>query len=126
MKSIKLLLAIACFLLINACKPDSSGPLTSESPDGNTSVEITATRPNAIDPWDVTIKAVSGEIKGGITFSEYYAEHVDSTTVHFLWQNNKQCIITFNERDGKNKMVQLFADGYKLKLLPSAGFESGY
>lgn len=101
-------------VLAMGCSPTEE-EFTVTSPEGNVKVEVQATKRTALDPFMTEIKAEGYDMETAVQVEVYVKEMMLGKTVTFNWKNERECIITFHEQDGKKRNFSLvFSDGQVL------------
>ena len=118
MKPTKLVSAIFLFivLLLSSCNGKTTANVVNTSPNQKVITNVSATRSTSVDPWKVVLKVKAYTFKEGKLEFEIYANDITDQNVKFNWQDDKNCIITFEQREDKPRTFQLIADGGQLQL----------
>jgi hypothetical protein len=110
MKTQIIFITIAIILFSSSCNSKTAGTIVNQSPDKNVTVTINATRPTAVDAWNVVIKVKAYSFKEGKLAFEVYADDLNDQNVKFDWSDNNNCVITVPVRDDKPRRFQLIAN----------------
>ncbi|MDB5283941.1 MAG: hypothetical protein JWO06_3016 [Bacteroidota bacterium] len=116
MKSTLTTLSIICVLIITACNDKKTALVTNISPNKQVTTKVTATRPSAVDPWKVEIKVKAYDFKEGYLSLEVYSDDINDKNVTFDWKDDKNCLITIQQRDGAPRKFQLLTDSHQVQL----------
>ncbi|HWB63454.1 MAG TPA: hypothetical protein VG603_08090, partial [Chitinophagales bacterium] len=79
-------------------------------------ITITGTRPTAVDAWKVLIAVKAYDFKEGRLQFEIYADDLTEQNVKFDWKDDRHCLITITQREGKPRSFQLIADSQQVQL----------
>jgi hypothetical protein len=118
MKSAKPILSVFLLVLfvLSACNGKKAALVINNSPNGKVSIAVTGNRATTVDAWKVTIAVKASTFKEGKLSFEIYADDLNEKNVKFNWQDDKNCIITIEQREDKPRTFQLIADGTQLQL----------
>ncbi len=110
MKNPLTIISVLFILFLSSCNQKTAGTIVNQSPDKNVTVTINATRPTAVDAWNVVIKVKAYSFKEGKLAFEVYADDLNDQNVKFDWSDNSNCVITVPVRDDKPRRFQLIAN----------------
>lgn len=97
---------LSLLFLLNSCTPEESELITSTSEDGEMIVSVQGSRYSSMDPFNVKITVAVND-KTIEASTEVYADKLDATNVDFNWQDNRNCVVNFTQRDGKVNSVPI-------------------
>lgn len=78
--------------------------LRSKDPKSTATVRLSAEKGTSFDPFLVNIEVSSNELKETIG-TEIFASQLDSTNVHFEWQQPGMCLIKFKQQDDTERTI---------------------
>ena len=113
-KSLPIITAI-CIFLLTSCQPKSV-TISNVSPNKKVSTTIKANRSNSLDPWKVEMDVKAYDFKEGHLAFELQTGDVSDKTVKFDWKDDKNCVISLDQSDGKPRSFQLIADETQVQL----------
>jgi hypothetical protein len=102
--------------LLTACNEKKTATLTNISPNKKVTTTVTASRTNTVDAWKIIINVNAYTFKDQKLNLELYADDINDQNVKFDWQDNSNCIITFQQREAKPRTFHLKADPNQLQL----------
>ena len=109
MKHFKHLLPILTLLILILLSSCGGGPLetlTSSSPDGSKTVEISGTRKSPLDDIQVTIKVTAPN--GNDVISLWFAgAELSDKTCNVEWEDDENGTITFTQRDDTKRVLDM-------------------
>lgn len=115
MKKYTYIVLVTTFLLA-ACSGKTKTSLKHLSPNGKVSINIEGHRAASIESWKVDMKVKAYDFKEGKLTFEIYAEDLTDKNVSFDWKDDKNCIISLKEQDGKDRKFQLIASPEQLQM----------
>ena len=115
MKNSFTILSVICIFLLTSCQPKST-TITDVSPNKKVNITIKASRVASLDPWKVEMDVKAYDFKEGHLAFELQTGDVSDKTVKFDWKDDKNCIISMNQTDGKPRTFQLIADASQVQL----------
>lgn len=107
----KTITAILLATLLVSCKEEIREGINSKSPDGKTTLSVSAKGTGIVEPWRTTLKADSEGVKGEVIF-EFYAGDVSHENVTFVWNKEGNCVVTFTQRDDTQRVFEFVAGGH--------------
>ena len=114
MKNTLAILSIIATLLFTSCQTKNV-TITNVSPNGKVKTTIKGSH-QGISPWKVELDVKAYEFKEGHLAFEVETGDVSDKTVKFDWKDDINCIISFDEPDGKPRTFQLIADASQVQL----------
>ena len=100
-----LLLILATFLL-TSCDPNVIEDISSTSPNGKSTVLVSAEQETWADPWQIKIKAMHGERSALVGIGVVHMTTITKgENLKFDWVSDQLCKISFESPDGE---VQVF------------------
>lgn len=108
-------LSVICFLLLTSCQSKTS-TVTDVSPNKKVNVTIKASRPTTLGTWAVELDVKAFDFKQGHLSFELEASDVSDKTVKFDWKDDRNCVISLEQRDGQPRTFQLIADENQVQL----------
>jgi hypothetical protein len=105
---------VLCLLLLASCQTKNV-TLTDVSPNKKVNITVKATRPG-MGTWQVELNVKAYDFKEGHLAFELETSDVSDKTVKFDWKDDRNCIISFDEPDGKPRTFQLIADASQVQL----------
>ena len=115
MKNSFTILSAICVFLLTACQTQST-TITDVSPNKKVNITIKANRTASLDPWKVEMDVKAYDFKEGHLAFEIQTGEVTDKTVKFDWKDDRNCIISMNQADGKPRTFQLIADANQVQL----------
>ena len=114
MKNTIATLSLALVVILSSCQTKSV-VLKDVSPNGKVTTTVKASH-QGIGTWTVILDVKAYDFKEGHLSFELETTEVSDKTVKFDWKDDRNCIITFDEPDGKPKTFQLIADASQVQL----------
>ena len=108
-------IAVICVLVLTACQPKTV-TITDVSPNKKVSTTVTANRSASMEPWKVQINVKAYDFKQGSLEFEIESGDINDKTVKFDWKDDHNCLISFDQPDGKPRTFQLIADENQVQL----------
>ncbi len=105
---------IVICLLLTSCQTKNV-TVTDVSPNKKVNITINATRPG-LGTWKVELNVKAYDFKEGHLAFELETNDVSDKSVKFDWKDDRNCIISFDEPDGKPRTFQLIADASQIQL----------
>jgi hypothetical protein len=115
MKNSLTLILIASVLALTSCQPKQV-TLTNVSPNKQVNITVKAQHKAALDPWTVELDVKAYSFKEGHLKFELQANDITDQSVKFNWQDDKTCLITFDQADGKPRLFKLLADSNQVQM----------
>ena len=110
------IVAIVFVFLLSACQSKTAS-ITNVSPNQKVNITVTAKRVgSSLGPWKVDLQVKAYEFKQGALAFELESGDVNDKTVKFNWSDDRNCLITFDQPDGKPRSFQLIADESQVQL----------
>ena len=106
--------AFICILFLSSCKTKNV-TVTNVSPNNKVNITVKASRPG-MGTWNVELDVKAYDFKEGHLAFELETGDVSDKTVKFDWKDDKNCLISFDEPDGKPRTFQLIADESQVQL----------
>ena len=114
MKNTVTLLCIISAIIFSSCQTKSV-TITNISPNGKVNTTIKGSH-QGIGTWKVELDVKAYSFKEGHLAFELETTDVSDKTVKFDWKDDRNCIISFGEPDGKPRTFQLIADATQVQL----------
>jgi len=105
---------LICSFSLMSCQTKNV-TITNVSPNKKVNLTIKATRPG-MGTWKVEMDVKAYDFKEGHLAFELETGDVSDKSVKFDWKDDKNCIISFDEPDGKPRTFQLIADASQVQL----------
>ena len=116
MKKSLAIFSIICVFLLVACQPKTAS-VTNVSPNKKVNITVTANKVGSrLGPWKVQLDVKAYEFKQGALAFELESGDVNDKTVKFDWKDDRNCMISFDQPDGKPRTFQLIADENQVQL----------
>lgn len=119
MKKIPFLLPLFLGLVafLSSCTETKTQVFTSKSADGNVTVEVSGVQKAMGEPVTTTVK-MSGFGRTESEQLELYLSDFTKETTEIQWTSNIECVLTFTQRDGEKKIIDIYFSngGYKFSL----------
>ncbi len=116
MKNSLIFISMVCILLLTACQPKAV-VLTNESSNKKVKITVKANREgSSLGPWKVQLDVKAYEFKQGALAFEIESGDISDKTVKFDWKDDHNCLISFDQPDGKPRTFQLIADENQVQL----------
>ena len=116
MKSSITSLSVILLLLLNSCNDKKTSLVTNISPNKQVTTKVTANRFSSVDPWKIEIRVKAYDFKEGYLALEIYADDITDQNVKFDWKDDKNCLITIEQRDGEPRKFQLLTNANQVQL----------
>jgi hypothetical protein len=116
MKRFSLITPVLFILFLYSCNDKKAAVFENLSPNKKVQIKVVANRPSAVDAWKVEIKVKAYDFKEGYLAFEVYAGDLNDQNVKFDWKDDRNCIITVEQRDGEPRKFQLIADANQVQL----------
>jgi hypothetical protein len=108
-------IALICMLVLTACQPKTV-TINDESPNKKVNITVTANRTASLEPWKVQINVKAYDFKPGSLEFEIESGDINDKTVKFDWKDDRNCVISIDQPDGKPRSFQLIADAGQVQL----------
>lgn len=99
----KHLFLAACTLVLFSCD-EKKASLQSQDPKSRAQVLVTAEKEGMGEPFLVNIQIKADSLRESVG-TEIYAGDLDSTNVHFDWQEPGVCLVTFHQQDNTERKI---------------------
>ena len=110
----KHLFLVPFLLALFACN-EKKANIKSQDPTSDANVVVTAEKEGMGEPFLVNIQINAKDLKESVG-TEIYAGNLDSTNVHFDWQEPGVCLVTFDQQDNTQRKILAVAMEGKLGL----------
>jgi hypothetical protein len=114
MKNTVTILSALLILLLTSCQTKNV-TIANVSPNGKVKTTIKGSH-QGIGTWKVELDVKAYDFKEGHLAFEVETGDVSDKTVKFDWKDDRNCIISFDEPDGKPRTFQLIADASQVQL----------
>lgn len=110
------LLLLLPLVFLSSCDSNKKAVLENRSANDNVLITVSGTKKISFDPWKIELKVKAYNFKEDHLSFEVYAKNIDSNSVHFIWQDNNNCQIVFQQSDNTARKFHLTASSEQLKL----------
>ena len=114
MKSTLAILSITFTLSFSSCGTKNV-TISNVSPNGKVKTSVKGSH-QGIGTWKVELDVKAYDFKEGHLAFEVETGDISDKTVKFDWKDDRNCIISFDEPDGKPRTFQLIADQSQVQL----------
>jgi hypothetical protein len=108
-------MAAICIFMLTACQPKTV-TINDISPNKRVNIVVNAKRIASTEPWKVQIEVKAYDFKKGSLAFEIESGDINDKTVKFDWKDDRNCVISIDQPDGKPRSFQLIADASQVQL----------
>ena len=89
-----------------SCSPRKSEILQSQSEDKELKIQVWGVQTFLFEPWKVYV-ATNYHLENDTVFTELHTDAIDSSSVQFVWEGNRTCVVNLKHQDGEISHVPI-------------------
>lgn len=102
----KYLFPFLLLLSLFSCSTRKSEILQSQSEDKQLKIQVWGEQAFLFEPWKVFV-ATDYDLEKDTVSTELHADVVDASSVQFVWEGNRTCIVNLKHQDGEISQVPI-------------------